>query len=98
MPKKCLIVILVLLLGLVASGCPKKTVMKEEPSASQSAAEKERARLEAEQALREKEAREREEAAKKAQSEFEKSLVAKKYPGTKEKFLKAVCSKISISI
>ena len=89
MPKKCLIVILVLLLGLVALGCPKKTVMREEPSASQSAAEKERARLEAEQALREKEAREREEAAKKAQAEFEKSLVAKKYPGIEGEVLES---------
>ncbi len=81
MSRKCFIVILVLSLGLLAQGCPKKTVMREEPSASQSAAEKERARLAAEQALREQEAKAREEAARKAQAEFEKSLVAKKYPG-----------------
>jgi len=89
MSKKYFIVILVLLLGLVVLGCPKKTVMREEPSASQSAADKERARLEAEQALREKEAREREEAAKKAQAELEKSLVAKKYPGIEGEILES---------
>ena len=94
MSKKCFVVILVLLLALVALGCPKKTVMREEPSATQSAADRERARLEAEQALREKEAREREarereEAARRAQAEFEKSLVAKKYPGIEGEVLES---------
>jgi peptidoglycan-associated lipoprotein len=63
-------------------GCPKKTVLKQEPSATaadEAAKERERAaRLEAERALKEKELKAQEEAAKK---EFEKSLVAKKYPG-----------------
>ena len=80
--KSIIILILFLSLGLILMGCPKKTVMKEEPSAKKAeelAAERERtARGEAERALKEKELREKEEAAKK---EFEKSLVAKKTPG-----------------
>src|SRR4030042_2433648 len=89
------VLILVLCIGLVVSGCPKKTVMKEEPLATTggtSAAEREKARLEAERterearerAIREKEAaRIKEEEAKKtqAQKEFEKSLVTKNTPG-----------------
>ncbi len=75
---------------LFSMGCPKKTVVKEEPSVSKSeeAAERERAaRLEAERAAREARERElakaREEEARRAQAakEFEKSLVAKKTPG-----------------
>lgn len=85
------IFILILCFGLILPGCPKKTVMKEEPSikkGEEGVAEREKAaRLEAEQ--KEREAREkeaariREEEAKKAQAqkEFEKSLVAKKTPG-----------------
>jgi peptidoglycan-associated lipoprotein len=86
--------VLILCLGLVLSGCPKKTVMKEQPSAKTAqelAAEREEAaRAEAERAVKEraeKEAREariKEEEAKRAaerQKEFEKSLVAKKQPG-----------------
>jgi len=87
-------IVFLLCFGLLVSGCPKKTVMKEEPSsktAEQLAAEREKAaKIEAER--KEKEAKERarieEEAAKKeaakreaAQKEFEKSLVAKKTPG-----------------
>jgi peptidoglycan-associated lipoprotein len=53
------ILILILCLGLILTGCPKKTVMREEPSvkkAEEPSAESERlARLEAEKALREKE-------------------------------------------
>lgn len=89
MIRKGFIVILILCLGLILAGCPKKTVIKEEPSvkrAEQLAIEKERAaKLEAER--KEKEAKEiakvREEEAKKAAAskEFEKSLVAKKTPG-----------------
>lgn len=89
MIRKGFIVILILCLGLILAGCPKKTVIKEEPSAKraeQLAIEKERAaKLEAER--KEKEAKEiakvREEEAKKAAAskEFEKSLVAKKTPG-----------------
>ncbi len=82
------ILILILCLGLILTGCPKKTMVKEEPSlkkAEELAAERERAaKLEAERVV--KEARERElvkmkeEEARKAR-EFEKSLVAKKEPG-----------------
>jgi peptidoglycan-associated lipoprotein len=85
----------ILCLGLLVSGCAKKSVMKEEPSVTAgetSATEREKTRLEAERkekearesAIKEKEAaRIKEEEAKKTQSqkEFEKSLVAKKTPG-----------------
>jgi len=89
--KNLALMIFILCFGLILSGCPKKTVIREELSvkkAEESAAEKEKAaRLEAER--REKEAKEKELAeikeqeAKKAQEkkEFEKSLVAKKTPG-----------------
>jgi peptidoglycan-associated lipoprotein len=79
--------ILVLCLGLILTGCPKKTVVKEEPSVKKS---EEAAKLESERerAAREKEAQEREaarikdeEARKASEKEFEKSLVAKKQPG-----------------
>jgi len=84
------IIFFVLCIGLITTGCPKKTVVKEEPSVSkaeEAAAQRERAaKLEAER--KEREAREKEvarirEEAKKAeaQKEFEKSLVAKKTPG-----------------
>ena len=74
------ILILVLCLGLIMVGCPKKTVVKEEPSVKKgeeaALAEREKAaKLEAEEAAKEKM---KEEEAKK---EFEKSLVAKKEPG-----------------
>jgi peptidoglycan-associated lipoprotein len=88
--KSLSIMILLICLGFIVSGCPKKTVVKEEPSsqkAAELAAERERAaKVEAER--REKEAREaarikEEEARRKveAQKEFEKSLIAKKTPG-----------------
>ena len=83
MGKKGLVVlVLILCLGLLLTGCPKKTVMKEEPSmrkAEEPVAEREKAaKLAAEQEA----ARIREEEAKKAkEKEFEKSLVAKKEPG-----------------
>ena len=88
------IIVFLLCLGLLASGCPKKTVMKEEPSSKTeeqlAAGRDQAARLEAER--KEKDAKEmaimKEEEAKKeeakkqaAQKEFEKSLVAKKTPG-----------------
>lgn len=74
---------IVISLALIFNGCPKKTVMKEEPATKRaedlSALERERAeRLEEERKAREKALREKEEAAKR---EFEKSLVAKKTPG-----------------
>ena len=89
MGKKSLVVlILILCLGLVLTACPKKTVVKEEPSArkaeEQALAEREKAaKLEAEKAARERElARISEEEAKRAkEKEFEKSLVAKREPG-----------------
>jgi len=103
MIKKSLSVVTLVLccLALVLTGCPKKTVMKEEPSvstadeaaAASAAAERERvAKREAEErALREKELKARDEAAKKAdaEKEFEKSLVAKKYPGIEGEVLES---------
>ena len=83
MGKKGLVVlVLILCVGLLLTGCPKKTVVKEEPSmkkAEEPVAEREKAaKLAAEQEL----ARIREEEAKKAkEKEFERSLVAKKEPG-----------------
>jgi peptidoglycan-associated lipoprotein len=83
MGKKGLVVlVLILCVGLLLTGCPKKTVMKEEPSmrkAEEPVAEREKAaKLAAEQEA----ARIREEEAKKAkEKEFEKSLVAKREPG-----------------
>ena len=85
--KSLSIIILILCFGLILVGCPKKTIVKEEPSvkrAEELAAEKEKAtKLEAVRAAKEKElTRIKEEAAKKAkEKEFEKSLVAKKEPG-----------------
>jgi peptidoglycan-associated lipoprotein len=81
MGKKGLVVlVLILCVGLLLTGCPKKTVVKEEPSmrkAEEPVAEREKAaKLAAEQEA----ARIREEEAKKAK-EFEKSLVAKREPG-----------------
>jgi peptidoglycan-associated lipoprotein len=90
--KSLSIMILILCFGLVLTGCPKKTVVKEEPSAKTAeelALEKQKAaKLEAEKAAKEKESREKElarikeEETKKAkEKEFEKSLVAKREPG-----------------
>ncbi len=55
--KSYLVLVLVLCLGLILSGCPKKTVMKDEPAAKKS---EEAARLEAERAAKEKAEREAE--------------------------------------
>jgi peptidoglycan-associated lipoprotein len=97
----CIIVLVLCSFTLMLTGCPKKTVMKEEPSVTQAdeaaaaaaAAERERvAKREAEErALREKELKAREEAAQKAgaEKEFEKSLVAKKYPGIEGEVLES---------
>ena len=84
--KSVSILILILCIGLIMTGCPKKTVVKEEPSTKKS---EEAARIEAERAKEAKEAKEKElarikeEEARKAQEkkEFEQSLVAKKTPG-----------------
>ncbi|HSB06620.1 MAG TPA: peptidoglycan-associated lipoprotein Pal [Thermodesulfobacteriota bacterium] len=97
MIRKCyLVLILALCFGLILSGCPKKTVMKDEPTVKRS---EDAARLEAERAAKEKaerEAREREEAKIKEETartekekEFEKSLVAKKQPGIEGEVLES---------
>ncbi|OGP63846.1 MAG: peptidoglycan-associated lipoprotein [Deltaproteobacteria bacterium RBG_13_53_10] len=91
MRKSLCILVLMLCLGLIVAGCPKKTVMKDEPSVTK----EEAARIEAQKALERaeaekaaKEAREKEsaglkeeEARKALQKEFEKSLTARKQPG-----------------
>ncbi len=98
--KSLSIILLFFCFGLILMGCPKKTVVKEEPSvkrAEELAAEREKAtKLEAERTAKEKEAREkelariREEEAKKARKkEFEKSLVAKKEPGIEGEILES---------
>jgi peptidoglycan-associated lipoprotein len=93
--KRLILIILFLSVGLILTGCPKKTVMKEEPTmkkADEVTAEKERAaKLEAERAAKEAKERElakmkEEEAVKK---EFEKSLVAKKTPGIEGEVLES---------
>ncbi len=70
--KSLIVVIFFLCTGLIISGCPKKTVIKEEPSAKKAeelALERERAaRIEAEKALKEKEMKAKEEEAKRAQA------------------------------
>ncbi len=86
------ILIFVLCLSLILTGCPKKTVVKEEPSVKKEEAlrKEEAARKEAERVTKEAREKEvakiREEEVKKAEEakkarEFEKSLVAKKEPG-----------------
>ncbi len=67
--KSLMITVLILCLGLVMMGCPKKTVVKEEPSVKK----EEPAKSEAERAAKEKGAATKE--------QFEKSLVAEKTPG-----------------
>jgi peptidoglycan-associated lipoprotein len=79
--KRLVVLVLILCVGLLLTGCPKKTVVKEEPSmkkTEEAVAEREKAaRLEAE-----KEAKIREEEARKAkEKEFERSMVAKREPG-----------------
>ena len=70
--KSLVIMILILCVGLFLMGCPKKTVMKEEPSMTkEDAAARERA-------IKEQELKAKEEAAK---QDLEKSLIAKKEPG-----------------
>ncbi|OGP93607.1 MAG: peptidoglycan-associated lipoprotein [Deltaproteobacteria bacterium RBG_16_47_11] len=94
--KSYLMVIFALCLGLILAGCPKKIVMKEQPTAAKS---DEAARLQAEREAKERAEREakerelariREEEAKKApEKEFEKSLVAKKQPGIEGEVLES---------
>jgi peptidoglycan-associated lipoprotein len=63
------IVVLILCFGLTMTGCPKKTIVKEEPSVK---TEEPAAKREGEQVKKSEE---------KTAKEFEKSLVAKKEPG-----------------
>ncbi len=84
------VLIFILCFGLILTGCPKKTVVKEEPSVKKEEAPK----VEAEQVAKEARERElakiREEEVKKAQEkEFEKSLVAKKEPGIEGEILES---------
>ena len=79
-------VIFILCIGLVLMGCPKKTVVKDEPSARAEAAkiEAERVAKEKEKEAKEKEVKEKEAARlieEQAKKEFERSLVAKRTPG-----------------
>jgi peptidoglycan-associated lipoprotein len=69
--KSFIITILILCIALIMMGCPKKTVVKEEPSVKK----EEAAKIEA---AKKEEATKGEEAARK---ELEKSLIAKKEPG-----------------
>ena len=70
MTKKSLIIaILIFCIGLIMMGCPKKTVVREEPSAKKEDA----AKIEAERAAKEKES--------KTKEDLEKSLVAQRTPG-----------------
>jgi peptidoglycan-associated lipoprotein len=71
MTKKSFIIftMFILCIGLIMTGCPPKTVVKEEAPITK----EEAAKAEAERIAKEKEA--------KGQAEFEKSLVAKKTPG-----------------
>ena len=70
MTKKSLIIaILIFCIGLIMMGCPKKTVVREEPSAKKEDA----AKIEAERVAKEKES--------KTKEDLEKSLVAQRTPG-----------------
>jgi peptidoglycan-associated lipoprotein len=92
------ILIFILCLGLVLTGCPKKTVMTQEPSVKkteEAKAEKEQAtKIETESKSKEAQEKElakiREEEVKKVQEkEFEKGLVAKKEPGIEGEVLES---------
>lgn len=78
--KSFIITILILCIGLILMGCPKKTVVKDEPSVKKEepAAAAAAKKAEAERIAKEKEAEARKETTKK---ELEKSLVTKKEPG-----------------
>ncbi len=80
------ILIFILCIGLIMTGCPKKTVVKEEPSVKKEEAAKKETERVAKEAREKEVAKIREEEVKKAEEakkarEFEKSLVAKKEPG-----------------
>ncbi len=94
--KNYLVLILALCLGLILTGCPKKTVPVDEATTKKS---DDAARVEREKAAREKaemEAREKEqarikeeEARRAREKEFEKSLTAKKQPGIEGEVLES---------
>ena len=102
--------VLVLCFGLILSGCPKKTVMKDEPTVKKS---EDAARLEAERAAKEQaaenrrreRAREREaarikeeEARRPKRKSLKRAWWRRNSPASRERSLKANSSKISISI
>ncbi len=79
-------VIFILCIGLILMGCPKKTVVKGEPSAKAEVGkiEAEQVAKEKEKEAKEKEVKEKEATRLKeeqAKKEFERSLVAKRTPG-----------------
>jgi peptidoglycan-associated lipoprotein len=76
--KSSSIIILILCFGLILTGCPKKTVVKEEPSVKR-----------AEELAAGKEKAAKEEPKKAGEKEFEKSLVAKKEPGIEGEVLES---------
>ncbi|MBN2244658.1 MAG: peptidoglycan-associated lipoprotein Pal [Candidatus Aminicenantes bacterium] len=65
--------VVIFCLGFIISGCPKKTVVKEEPSVKSAEGSETRKEMEAKEADRIRE--------EKTKKEFEKSLVAQKTPG-----------------
>jgi peptidoglycan-associated lipoprotein len=65
------ILVLLLCFGLILIGCPKKTVVKEEPS------------VQKEEGVAKREAEGKKEMKREGEKEFEKSLVAKSEPGIK---------------
>jgi peptidoglycan-associated lipoprotein len=76
--KGFIILIVIVCVGLIISGCPKKTMVKGEPSVKSAEESETRKEKEAKEADRIREEEAKKEWAKK---EFEKSLVAKKTPG-----------------
>jgi peptidoglycan-associated lipoprotein len=76
--KGIVILVVIICLGLIISGCPKKTVVKEEPSVKSGeelGTRKEKEAKEADRIAEEEAKKERD------KKEFEKSLVAQKTPG-----------------
>ena len=76
--------VLIFCFSLILIGCPKKTIVKDEPSAKAEAARIEADRVAKEKEEREakdKEVRQAKEKEEQAKRELEKSLVAKKTPG-----------------
>lgn len=101
--KSYLIFILALCFGLILAGCPKKTVMKDEPAVKKSGdaakADEERRRAkekadEETRAIEQARMREKEDQDRKAkEKEFEKSLTEKKEPGIEGKVLESALLK-----